>query len=70
MTKRIFLLLLITLFSASVSAEYVIYPTNKDGSTITGLLTADFNPVRRRNTDSVQPVFPRHDRLHAEPAGR
>lgn len=44
MTKRIFLVLLTTLFAASVSAEYVTYPTNKDGSTITGLLTADFNP--------------------------
>ena len=40
MTKRIFLVLLATLFAANVSAEPVEYPTNKDGSTITGVLTA------------------------------
>ena len=45
MTKRIFLALLATLFVANVSAEPVEYPTNKDGSTITGVIYPVFNPV-------------------------
>jgi len=45
MTKRIFLVLLTALFAANVAAEPIEYPTNKDGSTITGILTADFDPT-------------------------
>lgn len=45
MTKRIFLALLATLFVANVSAEPVELPTNKDGSLITGVLTAGFDPL-------------------------
>ena len=41
MSKRIFLALLTVLFAANVAAEPIVYPTNKDGSTITGILTAD-----------------------------
>ena len=44
MTKRIYLILLAALFAANAYAEPVEYPTNKDGSIITGVLTADFNP--------------------------
>jgi pimeloyl-ACP methyl ester carboxylesterase len=55
MTKRIFLALLATLFVANVSAEPVEYPTNKDGSTITGVLTAGFDPL---DTEGNGPVFP------------
>ncbi|MBT8056310.1 MAG: Ig-like domain-containing protein, partial [Gammaproteobacteria bacterium] len=44
MTKRIFLVLLTTLITAQAWAVPVVYPTNKDGSIITGVLTADFNP--------------------------
>ena len=44
MTKRIVLILLAALFAANAYAEPVEYPTNKDGSIITGVLTADFNP--------------------------
>ena len=45
MNKRLILVLLTALFTVNVSAEYVEYPTNKDGSIITGVLTADFNPA-------------------------
>ena len=45
MTKRIFLVLLTVFFAAKLSAEPIEYPTNKDGSTITGILTADFDPT-------------------------
>lgn len=45
MSKRIILALLTTLFAASVLAEPITFPTNKDGSVITGILTADFNPA-------------------------
>jgi len=45
MSKRIILALLATLFTASVLAEPVVLPTNKDGTIITGVLTADFNPA-------------------------
>lgn len=45
MSKRIILVLLTALFTASVMAEPVVLPTNKDGSIITGVLTADFNPA-------------------------
>ncbi|MEJ2385505.1 MAG: hypothetical protein P8Y54_14170, partial [Xanthomonadales bacterium] len=44
MTKRIALILLAALFTAQAWAEPVDYPTNKDGSIITGVLTADFDP--------------------------
>ena len=45
MTKRIFLALLATLFVANVSAEPVEYPTNKDGSTITGVIYPLYDPA-------------------------
>ena len=54
MTKRIFLALIATLFVANVSAEPVEYPTNKDGSIITGVLTAGFDPLGQ----SGDPLFP------------
>jgi pimeloyl-ACP methyl ester carboxylesterase len=57
MTKRIFLALLATLFVADVSAEPVEYPTNKDGSTITGVLTAGFDPLDSAGRGPVVP-FP------------
>jgi alpha-beta hydrolase superfamily lysophospholipase len=44
MTKRIYLILLAALFTAQAWAVPVDYPTNKDGSIITGVLTANFNP--------------------------
>ena len=44
MNKRLILILLTSLFAANVIAEPVEYPTNKDGSVITGVLTADFDP--------------------------
>jgi pimeloyl-ACP methyl ester carboxylesterase len=56
MTKRILLALLVTLFAANTaSAEYVTYPTNKDGSIITGVLTAGFDPL---NQAGLGPVYP------------
>ena len=45
MTKRIFLVLLTTLFAVNAAAEYVEYPRNKDGSIITGVLTAGMDPL-------------------------
>ena len=57
MTKRIFLALLATLFVANVSAEPVEYPTNKDGSIITGVLTAGFDPLDTE-TDDNGPIYP------------
>lgn len=45
MTKRIFLVLLTVLFAANAAAEPIVYPTNKDGSTISGILTADYDPT-------------------------
>ena len=57
MTKRIFLALLATLFVANVSAEPVEYPKNKDGSTITGVLTAGFDPLNNEGRGQVYP-FP------------
>ena len=45
MTKRLILILLASLFAANVTAEPIEFPTNKDGSAITGILTADFNPT-------------------------
>jgi len=44
MTKRSILILLAALFAANAYAVPVDYPTNKDGSIITGVLTADFDP--------------------------
>lgn len=44
MSKRLILVLLTLLFAANVTAKPVVYPTNKDGSIITGVLTADFDP--------------------------
>ena len=55
MTKRIFLVLLAAVFTAQAWAEPVEYPTNKDGSTITGVLTAGFDPL---DTEGNGPVFP------------
>jgi hypothetical protein len=51
MTKRLILILLTSLFAANVSADPIEYPTNKDGSAITGILTADFSPA-----DGVTPI--------------
>lgn len=44
MKKLIILFLLTSLISANVLADPIDYPTNKDGSVITGILTADFDP--------------------------
>jgi len=44
MNKRLILVLLTALFSVNLSAEYVEVPTNKDGSVVTGVLTANFDP--------------------------
>ena len=46
MTKRITLVLLAVMLSAQAWADPVVYPTNKDGSTITSVLTAGFDPIR------------------------
>jgi hypothetical protein len=43
MTKRIITILLITLFAANVPAEPVPPATNKDGSVVSGYLTAEFD---------------------------
>lgn len=58
MTKRILLALLATLFVANVSAEPVDdFPTNKDGSPVTGVLTAAFDPLDQAGKGPVYP-FP------------
>lgn len=44
MNKQWILVLLASLFAVNVTAAPVVYPTNKDGSIITGVLTADFDP--------------------------
>jgi len=44
MNKRLLLLLLSSFFVINVLAAPVELPTNKDGSIITGVLTADFDP--------------------------
>jgi pimeloyl-ACP methyl ester carboxylesterase len=44
MSKRLILVIFALLFAANVIAEPVVYPTNKDGSIITGVLTANFDP--------------------------
>ena len=44
MTKRIIQVLLFSLFAANVLAEPVPPATNKDGSVVSGYLTADFDP--------------------------
>ena len=51
MTKRLILVLLAALFTVNVSAEHYNYPVNKDGSVVTGVLTANFNP-----TGGVAPI--------------
>jgi pimeloyl-ACP methyl ester carboxylesterase len=45
MSKRLILILITSLFATNALAEPVVYPTNKDGSTITGVLTARFDPA-------------------------
>ena len=57
MTKRIFLVLLAAVFTAQAWAEPVDYPTNKDGSTITSVLTAGFDPFPQGDAEPVIP-FP------------
>ena len=57
MSKRIFILLLVSLFAANVSAEPVELPTNKDGSIITGVLSAGFDPLGFSGRGPVYP-FP------------
>lgn len=57
MSKRIILLLLVSLFTVNVSAEPVELPTNKDGSIITGVLTAGFDPLGFSGRGPVYP-FP------------
>jgi len=44
MNKRLILLLLSSFFAINVLAAPVETPTNKDGSVVTGVLTADFDP--------------------------
>lgn len=44
MSKRLILIFIVSLFAANVMAVPIEYPTNKDGSVITGILTADFDP--------------------------
>ncbi len=44
MNKRLILGLFTILFTANALAVPVVLPTNKDGSIITGVLTADFDP--------------------------
>ena len=55
MTKRIYLILLAALFAANAYAEPVDYPTNKDGSIITGVLTAGWDPL---DVSGAGPVVP------------
>ena len=57
MNKRILLLLVSSLFAANVLAEPVELPTNKDGSIITGVLTATFDPLDLAGQGAVVP-FP------------
>jgi len=57
MNKRILLLLVSSLFAANVLAEPVELPTNKDGSIITGVLTATFDPLDTAGQGAVVP-FP------------
>lgn len=51
MNKRLILVLFTLLFSVNALAEHNPPPTNKDGSVVTGLLTANFNP-----SDGVAPI--------------
>ncbi len=51
MNKRLILVLLASWFAVDVMAAPVVLPTNKDGSIITGVLTADFDPA-----NSVAPI--------------
>jgi pimeloyl-ACP methyl ester carboxylesterase len=44
MNRRLILVLFTILFAANAAAEPVVYPTNKDGSIVTGVLTARFDP--------------------------
>jgi len=57
MNKRIIILLLVSLFAANVLAEPVELPTNKDGSIITGILTATFDPLNNAGKGRIVP-FP------------
>ena len=57
MNKRLILVLFTILFTANALAEPVEYPTNKDGSTITGVLTAAFDPLDQNGQGPVVP-FP------------
>ncbi len=57
MTKRILLVLLASLFAVTALAAPVVYPTNKDGSVITGVLTAAFDPLDQNGAGPVVP-FP------------
>jgi len=51
MNRQWVLVLLVSLFAVNVTAAPVEYPTNKDGSIVTGVLTADFDP-----SDGVAPI--------------
>lgn len=44
MNKRLILVLFTLLFATNAVADPFDYPTNKDGSIVTGILTADFDP--------------------------
>jgi len=57
MTKRILLVLLASLFAVTALAKPVVLPTNKDGSIITGVLTAAFDPLDQEGAGPVIP-FP------------
>jgi dienelactone hydrolase len=48
MTKRIFLVFLTFLFAASAFAEPVPPATNKDGSVVSGFVTANFDPLNEQ----------------------
>ena len=55
MNKRLILLLLSSFFAINVLAAPVETPTNKDGSIVTGVLTAGYDPL---NTKGLGEVFP------------
>jgi pimeloyl-ACP methyl ester carboxylesterase len=55
MTKRIILVLIASLFTLTALAAPVVLPTNKDGSIITGVATAGFDPL---DTTGRGPVYP------------
>ena len=57
MNKRLILVLFTILFAVNAIAKPVVLPTNKDGSIITGVLTAAFDPLDQNGKGIVVP-FP------------